>query len=106
MERVDRIYSQWKAYFDETPNPEMLMDPQHQDGYFSTEVAESAKGETVRDFKKYFQFYPWGVAPQRCVMIYLLIISSALILRRYCYVGFRSIFPTVLATHFRSLWIT
>ena len=63
MERVDRIYSQWKAYFDETPNPEMLMDPQHQDGYFSTEVAESAKGETVRDFKEYFQFYPWGRCP-------------------------------------------
>ena len=63
MERVDRIYSQWKTYFGEAPDPAMLMDPQHQDGYFSTEVAESAKGETVRDFKEYFQFYPWGRCP-------------------------------------------
>ena len=63
MDRVDRIYSQWKAYFGEAPDPAMLMDPQHQDGYFSTEVAESAKGETVRDFKEYFQFYPWGRCP-------------------------------------------
>lgn len=63
MERVDRIYSQWKTYFGEAPDPAMLMDPLHQDGYFSTEVAESAKGETVRDFKEYFQFYPWGRCP-------------------------------------------
>ena len=40
------------------------MDPVKQDGYFSLEEAEHAKGFVERDFKEYFQFYPWGRCPE------------------------------------------
>ena len=40
------------------------MDPVKQDGYFSLREAEHAKGFVERDFKEYFQFYPWGRCPE------------------------------------------
>jgi isopenicillin N synthase-like dioxygenase len=39
------------------------MDPIRQDGYFALDQAESAKGQAVRDYKEYFQFYRWGRCP-------------------------------------------
>ena len=35
-----------------------------QDGYFSLQSAEHAKGFRDRDFKEYFQFYSWGRCPE------------------------------------------
>ena len=40
------------------------MDPVKQDGYFSLQEAEHAKGFDERDYKEYFQFYPWGRCPE------------------------------------------
>ena len=63
MVRVDRIYSAWRAHFAEGVATEFVMDPIRQDGYFALEQAESAKGQDVRDYKEYFQFYQWGRCP-------------------------------------------
>lgn len=64
MDRVARIYRDWRAFF-VSGNPEdYRMDPEKQDGYFSTETAEHAKGYDRRDFKEYFQYYPWGRCPE------------------------------------------
>ena len=63
MERVNRIYSLWRAHFAEGVAAEFAMDPVRQDGYFSLNQAETAKGQEVRDHKEYFQFYPWGRCP-------------------------------------------
>lgn len=63
MERVNRIYSAWRAHFAEGVASEFTMDPIRQDGYFSLDQAESAKGQAVRDYKEYFQFYRWGRCP-------------------------------------------
>ena len=63
MVRVDRIYSAWRAYFAEGVATEFVMDPIRQDGYFALDQAESAKGQEVRDYKEYFQFYQWGRCP-------------------------------------------
>jgi isopenicillin N synthase-like dioxygenase len=40
------------------------MDPERQDGYFSPDEAEHAKGYSQRDYKEYFQYYPWGRCPE------------------------------------------
>lgn len=64
MERVERIYSDWRAYFAEGVGSEFAMDPTRQDGYFALEQAESAKGQVLRDHKEYFQFYDWGRCPE------------------------------------------
>ncbi len=63
MHRVRSIYRQWRLYFAEGVGPEYEMDPIRQDGYFSTAVAEHAKGSDRRDFKEYFQYYAWGRCP-------------------------------------------
>lgn len=63
MERVNRIYSAWRTQFATGVASEFMMDPVTQDGYFAIDVAESAKGQKVRDYKEYFQFYRWGRCP-------------------------------------------
>lgn len=63
MERVERIYRDWSAFFATGNADQYAMDPVRQDGYFSPAVAEHAKGSAQRDFKEYFQYYPWGRCP-------------------------------------------
>ena len=63
MTRVDRIYRAWRAHFAEGVATEFVMDPIRQDGYFALDQAESAKGQEIRDYKEYFQFYQWGRCP-------------------------------------------
>ena len=63
-DRVARIYGEWLAFFYSGKASGFRMDPVKQDGYFSLEEAEHAKGFVERDFKEYFQFYPWGRCPE------------------------------------------
>ena len=63
MTRVDRIYRAWRAHFAVGVATEFVMDPIRQDGYFALDQAESAKGQEIRDYKEYFQFYQWGRCP-------------------------------------------
>jgi isopenicillin N synthase-like dioxygenase len=65
LERVQRIYRQWHAFFTQGRAAAYAMDSSEQDGYFSAGLAEHAKGYTQRDYKEYFQFYPWGRCPAR-----------------------------------------
>ena len=63
-ERVARIYGEWLAFFSSGKAAGFRMDPVKQDGYFSLQEAEHAKGFEERDYKEYFQFYPWGRCPE------------------------------------------
>ncbi|MDG2461629.1 MAG: 2OG-Fe(II) oxygenase family protein [Luminiphilus sp.] len=63
-DRVLRIYDEWLAFFAADGPGDFEMDPVNQDGYFSLQHAEHAKGFVERDHKEYFQFYPWGRCPQ------------------------------------------
>lgn len=63
MSRVRAIYAQWRDYFSQGVGTTYAMDPVQQDGYFSLQVAEQAKGSCQRDFKEYFQYYSWGRCP-------------------------------------------
>ena len=62
-ERVRRIYRDWREFFAADEINIFEMDPTNQDGFFSLERAEHAKGFLDRDHKEYFQFYPWGRCP-------------------------------------------
>jgi isopenicillin N synthase-like dioxygenase len=62
---VEAIYSEWLEFFDGTDKHDYAFDPVKQDGYFSTEISETAKGATVKDIKEYFHIYPWGRIPER-----------------------------------------
>lgn len=60
---VEGIYKEWLAFFDTEAKHRYAFDREHQDGYFSTEISETAKGFTVKDIKEYYHIYPWGRFP-------------------------------------------
>lgn len=62
---VDKIYKDWGDFFAGTEKQGFMFDPVKQDGFFSTEKAESAKGETEKDIKEYYHIYPWGRIPEQ-----------------------------------------
>ncbi|WP_374350474.1 isopenicillin N synthase family dioxygenase [Chitinimonas sp.] len=63
QELVQAIYAEWLAFFDGEEKFAYAFDPAKQDGYFSTQISETAKGATLKDIKEYFHIYPWGRIP-------------------------------------------
>ncbi|MGI2260111.1 2OG-Fe(II) oxygenase family protein [Shewanella sp. GXUN23E] len=61
---VNRIYADWQAFFNSQGKLDYLFNPQTQDGFFPSEVSETAKGHSVKDIKEYFHVYPWGRIPE------------------------------------------
>lgn len=64
LQRVQRIYRDWHIFFSQDGAQAYAMSSSEQDGYFSVGEAEHAKGYLQRDYKEYFQFYPWGRCPE------------------------------------------
>jgi len=65
QELVESIYKNWQEYFFSEEKHELSFDPKAQDGYFSSEISETAKGHAKKDIKEYFHVYPWGRIPQQ-----------------------------------------
>ncbi|MBL4647701.1 MAG: isopenicillin N synthase family oxygenase [Gammaproteobacteria bacterium] len=63
MERINKLYMQWTAFFNSDTKQNYLVDPNNQEGYVPPDIAEVAKGFTVRDLKEFYNFYPWGKCP-------------------------------------------
>jgi isopenicillin N synthase-like dioxygenase len=62
---VESIYKNWYEFFCSEEKHALNFDPQKQDGYFSTEISETAKGHANKDIKEYFHVYPWGRIPEQ-----------------------------------------
>ncbi|MBA6232880.1 MULTISPECIES: isopenicillin N synthase family oxygenase [unclassified Colwellia] len=62
---VESIYKNWYEFFSSEEKHTLNFDPQKQDGYFSTEISETAKGHANKDIKEYFHVYPWGRIPEQ-----------------------------------------
>ncbi|MCG9711676.1 isopenicillin N synthase family oxygenase [Shewanella insulae] len=60
---VDTIYEEWQAFFNSDDKHNYLFKPETHDGFFPSEVSETAKGHTVKDIKEYYHVYPWGRIP-------------------------------------------
>lgn len=60
---VEKIYANWLGFFNGTDKQDYAFSAETQDGYFSTEISETAKGHTQKDIKEYFHVYPWGRIP-------------------------------------------
>ncbi|UDF34942.1 UNVERIFIED_ORG: hypothetical protein LHJ69_20640 [Shinella sp. XGS7] len=60
---VEKIYADWLGFFNGTDKQDYAFSAETQDGYFSTEISETAKGHTQKDIKEYFHVYPWGRIP-------------------------------------------
>ncbi len=60
---VESIYRDWLAFFGTDEKHDFAFSVEKQDGYFSPEISETAKGHTQKDIKEYFHIYPWGRIP-------------------------------------------
>ncbi|OYU27163.1 MAG: 2OG-Fe(II) oxygenase [Burkholderiales bacterium PBB2] len=60
---VEKIYADWLAFFNTEEKHQFTFSKEKQDGYFSTEISETAKGASQKDIKEYFHIYPWGRVP-------------------------------------------
>ncbi|MDN0077142.1 2OG-Fe(II) oxygenase family protein [Crenobacter sp. SG2303] len=61
--QVEAIYADWLAFFDGDAKRDYAFSVDTQDGWFSTQVSETAKGHTEKDLKEYYHVYPWGRIP-------------------------------------------
>jgi isopenicillin N synthase-like dioxygenase len=62
---VESIYKNWYEFFNSEEKHQLNFDPKKQDGYFSPEISETAKGHAKKDIKEYFHVYPWGRIPEQ-----------------------------------------
>ena len=62
---VESIYKNWHEFFQTEEKHSFAFDPQKQDGYFSPDVSETAKGHSKKDIKEYYHIYPWGRIPNQ-----------------------------------------
>jgi isopenicillin N synthase-like dioxygenase len=60
---VTSIYKHWHAFFNSEEKNNYAFDRVTHDGFFSTQVSETAKGFKKKDIKEYFHYYPWGRCP-------------------------------------------
>lgn len=61
---VRRIYAGWLAFFATDEKWRYEFSRERQDGFFSTEISELAKGHVHKDIKEYYHYYPWGRCPE------------------------------------------
>ena len=60
---VERIYTQWQAFFNSDEKRDYMYNVATQDGFFPSEISEIAKGFSQKDIKEYYHVYPWGQIP-------------------------------------------
>ncbi|MCX5567577.1 2OG-Fe(II) oxygenase family protein [Kaistia nematophila] len=60
---VEQVYAEWLDFFDGDAKHAYAFDKAKHDGFFSSAVSETAKGNTKRDLKEFFHVFPWGRYP-------------------------------------------
>ncbi len=61
---VSAIYENWYNFFASENKDNFRFNVETQDGFFPSEISETAKGHTQKDIKEYFHYYPWGQCPE------------------------------------------
>ncbi|EAS42816.1 isopenicillin N synthase family oxygenase [Photobacterium profundum] len=61
---VSAIYENWYNFFASENKDAFRFNVETQDGFFPSEISETAKGHTQKDIKEYFHYYPWGQCPE------------------------------------------
>ena len=64
QDRVSSIYEHWQTFFNSEEKNQFTFDKNTHDGFFSTDISETAKGFKKKDIKEYFLFYPCGRCPE------------------------------------------
>jgi isopenicillin N synthase-like dioxygenase len=61
---VSAIYEHWYDFFSNENKGDFRFNVETQDGFFPSDISETAKGHTQKDIKEYFHYYPWGQCPE------------------------------------------
>jgi len=64
FERVKTVYQEWRDFFASDDKSKYLYKKESQDGYYPISISETAKGNTVKDIKEFYSYYPWGQYPE------------------------------------------
>ncbi|MFT7221881.1 MAG: isopenicillin N synthase-like dioxygenase [Candidatus Azotimanducaceae bacterium] len=64
---LDALYQKWDHFFTTGEPQQYATDAGSQAGYFSSSLAETAKGQEAQDLKEYFQYWPGGVLPESLI---------------------------------------
>ena len=62
-DEIDRMYGVWTDFFASDEGPNFAVKPGESAGYFGYK-SENAKGNSAKDLKEFFHFYPWGMFPK------------------------------------------
>ena len=57
---VEKIYADWLAFFNGDGKDAYAFSKETQDGWFSTQISETAKGSTQKDLKEYSSTMSFG----------------------------------------------
>lgn len=63
MAEIHTFYDTWAKFFASSHKNDYLYHKDTQDGFFPTNISETAKGYSVKDIKEYYHYYPWGQIP-------------------------------------------
>lgn len=61
---LEKVLNDWRAFFQTDDKFNYVYDADRFDGYFSSQVSETAKGSKSKDLKEFFHVYPWGKIPE------------------------------------------
>ncbi len=61
---VESIYTNWQSFFNSDEKYDFAFDIENQDGYFSPDISETAKGHSKKDIKEFYHIYPHGRIPK------------------------------------------
>ena len=64
LDLIASIYEHWHDFFKSDRPSSYVLKRDTQDGFFSRDDSESAKGFDEQDIKEYFHFYTWGQCPE------------------------------------------
>ena len=62
--QVQGIYDDWRAFFGETRKADFTVPHNGTGGFYPQTMSETAKGNTIKDIKEFFHFYPGDVCPE------------------------------------------
>lgn len=60
---INDVYEEWSMFFSKEIKNNYLFNENTQDGFFPFK-SENAKGNSAKDLKEFFHFYPWGMFPK------------------------------------------
>lgn len=62
---VLEVFEEWKKFFNSNYKNDYLYSNDTQDGFFPSNISETAVGYKEKDLKEFYHYYPWGKFPKQ-----------------------------------------